>query len=69
MKPQALALSLLLAFGAAYAAPDTTPARGKPFTWQNATVYFLLTDRFNTPTAARTTRPSRAASWAATWPA
>ena len=47
MKPQALVLSLLLAFGAAHAAPDTTPARSKPFTWQNATVYFLLTDRFN----------------------
>lgn len=52
MKFSALAVSLMLAFGAASAAPDLTPAtaaadRGKPFTWENATVYFLLTDRFN----------------------
>jgi alpha-amylase len=37
----------MLAFGTASAAPDLTPAKGKPFTWENATVYFLLTDRFN----------------------
>src|SRR4051812_27707221 len=48
MKLPALAISLLLAFGpAGAAAPDLTPAKGKPFTWENATVYFLLTDRFN----------------------
>jgi alpha-amylase len=47
MKFSALAVSLMLAFGAASAAPDLTPAKGKPFTWENATVYFLLTDRFN----------------------
>jgi len=37
----------MLAFGSAAAAPATAPAQGKPFTWENATVYFLLTDRFN----------------------
>ena len=48
MKFSALAVSLMLAFGSASAAtPVMTPAQGKPFTWQNATVYFLLTDRFN----------------------
>jgi alpha-amylase len=48
MKISALAVSLMLAFGSATAAtPVTIPAQGKPFTWENATVYFLLTDRFN----------------------
>jgi alpha-amylase len=47
MKFSALAVSLMLAFGSASAAPDLTPTKGKPFTWENATVYFLLTDRFN----------------------
>jgi alpha-amylase len=47
MKFSALAVSLMLAFGSASAAPDLTPVKGKPFTWENATVYFLLTDRFN----------------------
>jgi alpha-amylase len=47
MKFSALAVSLMLAFGAASAAPDMSPIKGKPFTWENATVYFLLTDRFN----------------------
>jgi alpha-amylase len=42
MKLSSLALSLLLAAGAqsALAAPP------KPFLWENATVYFLVTDRF-----------------------
>jgi alpha-amylase len=42
MKLSSLALSVLLATGAhsALAAPP------KPFLWENATVYFLLTDRF-----------------------
>ena len=31
----------------AQAAPDLSPAKGKPFTWDNATVYFLVIDRFN----------------------
>ncbi len=44
MKLSALAVSLMLAFGSASAAPAP---QGKPFTWENATVYFLLTDRFN----------------------
>jgi alpha-amylase len=43
MKIPALAVSLLLAFGNASAAS----AAAKPFVWENATVYFLLTDRFN----------------------
>jgi alpha-amylase len=42
MKLSALAVSLALAAGAASAAPAA-----KPFIWENATVYFLLTDRFN----------------------
>ena len=46
MKLPALAVSLLLAFGQAQAAaPWNAPAQ--PFVWENATVYFLLTDRFN----------------------
>lgn len=46
MKLPALAVSLMLAFGPAHAAaPWNAPA--KPFVWENATVYFLLTDRFN----------------------
>jgi len=47
MKLPVLAASLMLAFGAASAAPDLSPVKSKPFTWDNATVYFLLTDRFN----------------------
>jgi len=43
MKLTPLALSLALLTGSASAAP----AVPKPFLWQNATVYFLLTDRFN----------------------
>lgn len=49
MKLPVLAASMLLAFGAmssAVAQTSTAPA-GKPFVWENATVYFLLTDRFN----------------------
>jgi alpha-amylase len=41
MKLTALAVSLALAIGAA------APASAKPFVWDNAIVYFLLTDRFN----------------------
>ena len=51
MKLPVLAAAMLLAFGASsYALPAAaqTPApAGKPFVWDNATVYFLLTDRFN----------------------
>jgi alpha-amylase len=47
MKFSALAVAMMLALGSASAATPTVPANGKPFTWQNATVYFLLTDRFN----------------------
>lgn len=42
MKPSVLAASLLFAFTCA-----ATQAAPKPFSWENATVYFLLTDRFN----------------------
>lgn len=41
MKLSAIALSLLCALGTASAQPV------RPFSWDNATVYFLLTDRFN----------------------
>ncbi len=50
MKLPALAVSLMFAFGAtdvANAAPAPWAAPSKPFVWENATVYFLLTDRFN----------------------
>ena len=47
MKFSALAVALMLAFGSASADAGPAPAQGKPFTWDNATVYFLLTDRFN----------------------
>ncbi|MCG2583743.1 alpha-amylase family glycosyl hydrolase [Massilia sp. TS11] len=40
MKTTALALALSLAFVSAVAAP------AQPFRWENATVYFMLTDRF-----------------------
>ena len=40
MKLSALALSLFCVFGSA-------TAQTRPFSWDNATVYFLLTDRFN----------------------
>jgi alpha-amylase len=47
-----LATALALALGAAYspamaAKPPATVPAAKPFLWENATVYFLLTDRFN----------------------
>ncbi len=57
MKLPLLAASLLIAFApqahaqaqaesrTGIAAPWAAPA--KPFVWENATVYFLLTDRFN----------------------
>lgn len=54
MKLTPLAMTLALALGAAanctsaIAAPAAArPAARKPFLWENATVYFLLTDRFN----------------------
>jgi len=50
MKYTALAISLALAFvSASPAALAHQPAAAKkqPFSWANATVYFLLTDRFN----------------------
>ena len=50
MKYTALAMSLFLALGAASPAAmahKAPLAKKQPFTWANATVYFLLTDRFN----------------------
>jgi alpha-amylase len=52
MKLPVLAASMLLAFGAMSSASaqvqaQTQTPNGKPFVWENATVYFLLTDRFN----------------------
>jgi alpha-amylase len=48
MRLSALAVSLVLAFGAFGSASAAVPQAGaKPFAWENATVYFLLTDRFN----------------------
>ena len=49
MKLPVLAASMLLAFSATASAAAPTPSQpaGKPFIWENATVYFLLTDRFN----------------------
>jgi alpha-amylase len=46
MKFSTLAASLALAFGAA-SSPAIAHGSGKPFVWDGATVYFLLTDRFN----------------------
>jgi alpha-amylase len=46
MKLPALAVSLALALGAT-SLPATAHVTSKPFVWDNATVYFLLTDRFN----------------------
>ena len=52
-KRTTLAMALALAFGAPAMAADpavksaATPVAAKPFLWENATVYFLLTDRFN----------------------
>jgi alpha-amylase len=48
MKLPALAVSLMLAFGSMSSPALAQPApAAKPFNWDNATVYFLLTDRFN----------------------
>jgi alpha-amylase len=48
MKLSTLAASLALAFSAAsIAAPAPAQGTGKPFVWDGATVYFLLTDRFH----------------------
>ena len=52
-KRTTLGMALALAFGAPALAAEpavksaATPAAAKPFLWENATVYFLLTDRFN----------------------
>ena len=46
MKTSALAVSLALALGT-LAQPAAAAPSGTPFLWENATVYFLLTDRFN----------------------
>jgi alpha-amylase len=46
MKLSTIAISFALAMTAA-AGPVSAQATKKPFLWSNATVYFLLTDRFN----------------------
>lgn len=46
MKLTALAVSIALAAGA-FANPAVAQAVRKPFSWDNATIYFLMTDRFN----------------------
>jgi alpha-amylase len=52
MKLPVLAVSLLLAFGslparAATPGPDIKRVAARTFDWENATVYFVMTDRFN----------------------
>ena len=47
MKFSALAASLALAFGAVSTPAAAQVSQKQPFMWDNATVYFLLTDRFN----------------------
>ena len=47
LTPLALSLSLLLSAGAGSAAPKPGKAASQAFLWENATVYFVLTDRFN----------------------
>ncbi|RFP26075.1 alpha-amlyase [Duganella sp. BJB488] len=49
MKLTPLAMTLALALGAATVGTTAiaAPAARQPFLWENATVYFLLTDRFN----------------------
>ncbi|MRW92289.1 alpha-amylase [Duganella sp. FT80W] len=46
MKLTTLAFTLAAALGTATAAP-VAPAKPKPFLWENATVYFVLPDRFS----------------------
>jgi alpha-amylase len=46
MKLSALAVSIALAVGV-LANPAAAQAVRKPFSWDNATIYFLMTDRFN----------------------
>jgi alpha-amylase len=46
MKLTALAVSIAMAAGA-FANPAAAQAVRKPFSWDNATIYFLMTDRFN----------------------
>ena len=47
MKFTAIAVSLALAFGSAASPAGAQVSQKQPFVWDNATVYFLLTDRFN----------------------
>ncbi|MBC7685197.1 MAG: alpha-amylase [Bdellovibrionales bacterium] len=47
MKCSALAISFALAFGATSTCAVAQVSQKQPFVWDNATVYFLLTDRFN----------------------
>jgi alpha-amylase len=47
MKLSALAVSIALAFGAVSTPAMAQVSQKQPFVWDNATIYFLLTDRFN----------------------
>ena len=47
MKFSTLVVSLALAYSAATPPAIAQVAQKQPFVWENATVYFLLTDRFN----------------------
>jgi alpha-amylase len=49
MKLPVLAVSMMLAFGsiAAPAMAQAPASAARPFAWENATIYFLLADRFN----------------------
>ncbi len=47
MKSTALAVSLALAFGLASTSASAQVSQKLPFVWDSATVYFLMTDRFN----------------------
>ncbi len=47
MKLSVLAASIALAVGASWSPAMAQVSLKQPFMWENATVYFLLTDRFN----------------------
>ena len=47
MKSTALAVSFALAFGLASSPASAQVSQKLPFVWDSATVYFLMTDRFN----------------------
>jgi alpha-amylase len=44
---KSILLYFILCLLALHAVGQTNPNRDKPFSWDNATVYFVVTDRFN----------------------